>query len=69
MSPEDLKITAVPGKKMKVQDYIDLMDENFGWCSNPFNPYTQLKLWQKTGKMTYEDECNYKQDILNNLEL
>ncbi|CAG5112986.1 Oidioi.mRNA.OKI2018_I69.chr2.g7138.t1.cds [Oikopleura dioica] len=69
MNPEDLKITAVPGEKMKVQDFIDLMDENFGWCSNPFNPYTQLKLWQKTGKMTYGDECNYKQDILNNFEL
>jgi len=69
MTASDLNIKAIQGEKMKVQDFIDLMDENFGWCSNPYNPYTQMKIWQKTGKMTYSDECNYKQDILNNFEL
>ena len=57
MTTSDLNIKSIPGQKMKVQDFIDLMDENFGWCSNPYNPYTQMKIWQKTGKMTYSDEC------------
>ena len=69
MTAADLNVKEVHGQKIKVQDFIDLMDDNFGWCSNPYSPYAQLKLWQETGEMTFSDECNYKEEILNNFEL
>lgn len=52
--------------KLTATEYIAIMDENFGWCDNPYNPYTKVKEWLNTGELDYAN-CNFKDDILENI--
>ena len=53
--------------KLTTHEFIQIMDENYGACSNPDQPYTRVKWWIETGKLDY-NHCKYKHDLVKNFE-
>ena len=53
-------------QKMTATQYLKIMDENYGFCDNPGNPYFKIKKWLQTGKLV--NECGTDHDILTNIE-
>ena len=49
-------------------EFVQIMDENYGACSNPDQPYTRVKNWMETGTLGY-DHCKYKGDLVKNFKL
>ena len=50
--------------KIPAADYIRIMDENFGSCPNPGNPYQKIK----TGD--FSSECDWTDDFIRkNIEI
>ena len=43
---------------LKTSEYIKLMDDNFGWCENPYQPYQIVKNWMLTGE--FPEACKNK---------
>ena len=56
-------------KKIKAEEYIKIMDENYGSCTNEGNPYTKIKEWIKTGVLNYSECSEWANDIEANFEL
>ena len=53
-------------RKITATEYLKIMEDNYGACSNPGNPYTKVKKWLQTGKLS--QDCGTSRDILNNIE-
>jgi len=53
-------------RKITATEYLKIMDENFGSCTNPGNPYTKVKTWLETGELP--QDCGTAHDILENIE-
>ena len=53
-------------EKLKASEYLKIMEENFGSCENPGNPYQQVKIWRETDDLT--SDCGTAADILRNIE-
>ena len=49
------------------KEYLKIMDENFGSCKNPGNPYNRVQNFVKTGKLDYQ-HCGFKDNILKNFQ-
>ena len=43
------------------------MDENFGSCKNPGNPYNRVQNFVKTGELDYQ-HCGFKDNIVKNFQ-
>ena len=52
---------------LSAQEYLKIMDENFGSCDNPGNPYNRVQNFVETGSLEYEN-CGFKGDLRKNIE-
>ena len=48
--------------KLNAEKFIKLMDENYGWCSNPNHPYNKAKEINRTG--SYNVTCPWTDDYI-----
>ena len=53
-------------RKITATEYLKIMDDNFGSCTNPGNPYTKVKKWLETDELVMD--CGTSRDILENIE-
>ena len=55
-----------PFKKITATDYLKIMKENYGSCTNPGNPYVLVQNWLETGVLM--NGCGLQDDIRRNIE-